>query len=433
MKNSLACYLFLFIWISSFFAANSKAQNADSLFNIQQITINGLKRTHSYVILRELPFSSGQFVTQKQIEQGVQNLKNLHIFSAVQHHLNPLTTGYELIIDIGEKWTTIPVFTLFSGGETYHFITGAYDPNVFGRYIEMGVQYENYNQTHSGWFWFYNPRYRNKRVRTGFDVLSLRRTRALYTTTGYREARYVRHQKQLSIFIDKEFTPSFLYGGSLQTSYFDIEDMSISKIELSQIEPNISPQTNSKTFALSQYVRFGKLNYDIYLVKDWNLQFNFTRLQSQVNTNHGFNRFVAEAKYFSRVGQHINIGARIRTGATSSDKLQDLFFIGGLSQLRGYFDGQFRGKYYWHTNIETRITTIKHSWFVIQSILFFDSAQIAFSASQLGADGELFSSYGFGFRLISPKIYRFNGRIDFAHANSPSQSNAISFGAQQFF
>jgi hypothetical protein len=70
----------------------------------------------------------------------------------------------------------------------------------------------------------------------------------------------------------------------------------------------------------------------------------------------------------------------------------------------------------------------------LQHIFFFDVVQPEKSLSSFAFDSEqLFPSTGIGFRLISPKIYRFNGRLDIAFPWRAGNATYISFGSQQFF
>ncbi len=115
-------------------------------------------------------------------------------------------------------------------------------------------------------------------------------------------------------------------------------------------------------------------------------------------------------------------------------QFQHKFYLGGLDSLRGFFDGQFRGEHMWVANIECRSTLVEKSKWVIQHNLFADLGK-TWDAEVFGLDG--FSSpiisYGTGFRLILPRIYRAVLRIDVARTEEPIKSFGVNFGVQQFF
>ncbi|MDX1812830.1 MAG: hypothetical protein R3240_12815 [Gammaproteobacteria bacterium] len=69
----------------------------------------------------------------------------------------------------------------------------------------------------------------------------------------------------------------------------------------------------------------------------------------------------------------------------------------------------------------------------MQHIFFLDVANAADHIADLNNTHNIVSSSGIGFRLISPKIYSFNGRLDFALYTSGTSSTSISLGTQHFF
>jgi outer membrane protein assembly factor BamA len=99
--------------------------------------------------------------------------------------------------------------------------------------------------------------------------------------------------------------------------------------------------------------------------------------------------------------------------------------------VRGYRDSQFRGNSYWAVNAEYRVAPIASRWFALQMVGFVDSGATADSLNpfiELDA-----ASVGGGVRIISPKIYGFVARFDYAYPIINGAGGALSFGAQQFF
>ena len=66
--------------------------------------------------------------------------------------------------------------------------------------------------------------------------------------------------------------------------------------------------------------------------------------------------------------------------------------------------------------------------------MFGDAAQLIDVTDPIESNTkDIFSSLGIGLRLGSPKIYRFNARLDIAFATSHPATSRISFAVQQFF
>ncbi|MEK7748341.1 MAG: POTRA domain-containing protein [Nitrospirota bacterium] len=148
---------------------------------IDSINVTGLKRTKESVIFRELRFA-GDPLAVESLQEGLQRLRNLQIFNWVQGEIGKGQNRSELTLRVEERWTTIPIFRVASGGETTSTIVGLYDINALGRYIELGGQYENLNGRHGGVVWFRNPRFLDQRLRIGGDFWLLTRNRDLYNT-----------------------------------------------------------------------------------------------------------------------------------------------------------------------------------------------------------------------------------------------------------
>jgi|TARA_Y100000768_G_C23871999_1_gene630895 outer membrane protein assembly factor BamA len=113
---------------------------------------------------------------------------------------------------------------------------------------------------------------------------------------------------------------------------------------------------------------------------------------------------------------------------------QYLNYIGGLSEVRGYRDGQFYDQTFYQSNIEHRFDLYHHSWGVIQAVVFTDQAKEAQTLAKITeSKDEILLSSGIGLRFISPKIFRFVGRLDYAQTHTRFVDQNISFGIQQFF
>ena len=108
--------------------------------------------------------------------------------------------------------------------------------------------------------------------------------------------------------------------------------------------------------------------------------------------------------------------------------------MGGFENVRGYFDGQLRGKQYWQSNLEFRGILLERNWYYLQGVVFGDAAQLIDATDPVESNtDDIFSSVGVGLRIGSPKIYRFIARLDVALATSHPATSRISFGVQQFF
>lgn len=401
---------------------------------ISHINIIGLKKTKAYVVRRELLFTEGDELTPTLLLDSIQRLKNLRIFTKVLPFITLKENNHvELTLEIEERWTTIPFFNISSGGETFNTVIGAYDINAFGRYIEVGGQYDNWNGEHGGVAWFRNRRLFNQRILFGADIWTTKRPYTLLTSSAEKQGNYTLDQKKLNLLFEREIKLWFVVGLTLQIRSSKIIDVSTNdKIDsfTQNLLKNTSRTSDSSTIF---FTRIGKLNYDTYLVNGKESRLYFKYAGAETGSKDKIKKIVWENTAFWRLPFTANAGVRFNMAAIQTDRIQDFFYVGGFKHIRGYFDGQFRSKAYWLANAEYRIPSYKSDWLVIQHIFFLDVANASNQLADLTKLDRVIYSGGTGIRIISPKVYSFNGRLDFALLSSQKTQSFISFGVQQFF
>ena len=382
---------------------------------LSKIEISGLGRTSQSVVFQELRFREGDRISVADYDESIQRLRNLRIFSVVEPHIEMKDDGtVALSIGLEEKWTTVPITKFSSGGGAQHLIVGTYDINVLGKYKEVGGQYENYNGKHSAVLWYRNPRFLKRRLLFGIDGWTVRRPVTLYDTRALVIDDFALDRKKLNLFVEWEYQAWLTVGTGFE---FDRDKYS-----------DITSNTNIARLNLT----LGRLNYDNYLIKGHYLRLDLEQAIDSGKDTESFSRMLWDGQLYFRTPLYSNIALHMRFGLSNADPIQHQFAVGGLENVRGYFDGQFRGKTFWQLNAEFRLPSYRSRWFVLQHIFFYDATQTSDELNEL-FDSHYRSSYGSGIRLISPKVYRLTARIDYALTNSATGASAISFGAQQFF
>lgn len=419
MPQEKISHVFIRIILLLLFCLESAAATTQESLSTQpilsQIELSGLQRTSPDVIEQELLIKKGETITLAAYEESIQRLRNLRLFSEVTPSIQLDQQGNATFTShFEEKWTIVPITKITSGGNARHITVGAYDINAFGKYKEVGGQYENYNGKHSAVLWYRNPRFFKKRLLFGIDGWTVRRPYTLYHPDASIDQAFVLDRKKLNSFIEWEYQPWLTLGTGLE-------------LDRDQYLGNTS---NANIMRFS--VNLGRINYDNYLLDGNYIRFDLEQALPIGEDAETFFRTSIDAQFFIRLPWYSNLAFHLRGGQTNSDATQHQFFIGGLENVRGYFDGQYHGKVFWQLNTELRFPSYRSKWFVLQHTLFFDATQ---TAEQLDSiiDTSLRTSYGSGIRLISPKVYRLTARIDYAITNSTTGASAISFGAQQFF
>lgn len=415
-------------------------------YRIDAIVVRGLTRTKREVVERELLFEEGDHATIYDIQESIQRLRNLGLFRWASFELRderiPLPDGTfsapadgaeprVLHIQVDERWTLIPFFTVAQGGGILSIAVGAFDINVFGRYFESGVQYNRFGDTNSVLAWFYDPRFLNERLFAGVSASWTNRVRFFFNNDGELDGGYFRERRSVVGALNREWHPWFRTGFQARLAYdsFSYDLIPDSAFEAQEARGGLPeavfdiPLTAS--FSLGDIDQYSYLREGVLL--SGALQIADDLWGSELDYIEGS----ATARGFLRLPFSSNIGARVGVGATTARDLEHLFYLGGFSAVRGYVDARFRGTHYWYANAEFRIPSLDSRWLVLQHIAFVDATGVGDSFGALGGvDG---ASAGVGLRILSPKIYSLVARFDYAFPLLGSRFSQFSFGSQQFF
>ena len=423
---------FVLVFLSFFVHARPQFDKKHDNKVLSQILVNGLSRTNRNVVINELDMKIGKKLNKVDFQESFNRLFNLQIFSEIDFKLKKNKDERStLLISVKERWTLIPIAKVLSGGGSTQFTFGAFDINVLGEFIELGAQYETLNGSPGFVHWFRNPRVFGKRFRLGYDIWNVTRNRLLFSSSvpsgevAETVGGYTVNRKRYNFFIDKEFIYWFNLGVGL-----DIIDSSASSSELgddiiSRNQQNgFSIPGELKEHAIYTYFRLGRLNFQNYLVEGFQTDWNFRFASEGLGGNETSHRITQNTRLFFLLPYEQNIGFNLAIGHSNSQKFQNNFFVGGLSNVRGFQDGQFVGTNFWQANAEYRISSFRSRRFVLQNTAFYDVGNVSGTLDKLFVDNprDPFHSVGLGVRLISPSIFS-PASIGFA---KPDNSTFIS-------
>lgn len=372
------------------------------------IRVDGVHRTRKATVLREFPANAA--TDSLAFEEGLRRLRNTALFAEVRG----TWTSDAQVVTLSEKWTTIPIVKLRSGGGVTAYTLGLYDPNLLGRYLEAGAQYENHEGTHSGVVWFRDPRFLGTRTLLGGDAWLTHRLREDFageTSRGWHGERRVR----LHLFAEPEVREGIVPHVGLE--WLD-DTLASDLLELpSELSPTRRPGLASRSLVANFGLRLGTIDTDLEMQEGWTLE---PRADASL-TGPSFLRESVEARGFLRAASRLNFGARVFWGTGSQRSEFHDWRIGGLEQVRGLPDNFLLGDQAWFTNIEARATVWRGDFLRVQTVAFADAGGVP------GVDRR--ASLGAGLRILSPKLYRLVLRLDWAHGFQ----GGLSGGLQQFF
>lgn len=396
---------------------------------IKSVQIQGNNKTKESVIKNIISINDKTTLHSDEIEARVQELRNTNLFSDVDYKIK----DNNLFIEVEEKWTTIPIFKFNSGGGVSQTILGVYDPNLFGRYIELGTQYERLEETNSYVFWFKNPRLFGSSHGIELQAWSINRLRTKYqqeiddkrVINGFlhkRDKLYLAYYKKLSA----QRNISFFY--EYNEDHFSEELVPI-EVRDANIEVGLPPKSTFHFLGIS--LKEESLKGQSHLQHGYSYQLQTRIGLTREDNIRDFFDIEMNLKYYKRVFKESILAQRILAATTSTESLQYWNYLGGVDRIRGFVDNRFAGRHFILSNTELRTPVLQTKNTITQAVTFLDFASIDDDIENIGEiDG---ASTGLGLRLILPKVYRFVLRLDYATYLEAKDDNEISFGVQQFF
>lgn len=439
----ISAFLFLTPVYALSAAETEKSEKSPVGRYLNDIQVHGNTRTKAYVILRELEFKKGDLLTEALIAESKRRLLNLRIFTSVDFSYQFLTQKksgkkfVNLTITVQERWTTLPILKAGDAGGTQFYTIGVYDINFLGRYLEIGAQYESLNGEPAGVTWFRNPRLFGERLLFGYDLWFINRNRELFDQAGSIDstAAFSLEKNRYHFFLKKELAWWLELGIGLDLLQEEVNQDNLDDEQRAQnAQVGFDPTDESEQLFLEFTLRLGRLNFDNYLIEGFQTDIEFKTAQEGLLTDQSESRWTIQSRNFWKLPHLQNIGLNLKIGQTDTTLLQNEFFVGGLSEVRGFEDGQFRGNAFWQANAEYRVPSWTSPNFVLQHVFFYDVGNAGEKFSELFDETEeSFHSLGTGVRLISPKVFRFNLRMDIAKTFGREGDSAFSIGLQQFF
>jgi hypothetical protein len=425
-------------------SAKLYAKKGVNAYKISKIQVDGLKRTKRSTVVNELEFVPGDTVSKRQIVQALTNVRNTELFGEVRFKLSGDRNQTTLTIIIQERWTTIPIIKFSSGGGVSQTAFGVFDPNVLGRSLELGGQYERLAGTNSGVAWIRKNRigstpygldiqyWLSNRIRTKYD----QQAEEAVPTNGFLQKR-----SKLYLGVSRRLPFQLKALVSYEFNGDTFSDDVLSE-EVQEQVPNVVLPPETKV----HFVGFG-LSYGEIKTKNLNLS-GFSLFG---NVRHGFVSNEADYEttipqtaamenfweanlqllYYHSLPFNLTFAQRAAGGGTSTNIEQYLFYVGGLDRIRGFSDNRFFGRYYWLSNTELRWVALQKKWVALQPTVFLDVVSNVNHISDLF--GVTAASGGAGLRVILPHLYRFVIRFDYAKTLKKADTGDFSFGGQQFF
>lgn len=407
--------------------------NTTKIFGIQ---VSGATRTDLAWLERYLGIEFPAEISEADVVQIRRKLMTADVFTDVRIRVEGSTS--KLVIDLDEKWTTIPVIRGAYGGGTPLLVAGIYDMHAFGRLLTLGAETKKYGSSPPGFtLWAKLPRAGSGKGSTGIELWRDFRRRSYYSgsgelsgTLGFDSA-YARFYHLVPILAEVDpLDPEILQAGVELLTRRDrqplVEDIPAAQLNLPE------GQNSTEHRFLASFV------FDNMEVEDQQLGGQRLLIKSGVSQSEGVtdpglsNYSEAEAFSFYRPENNINIATHAYLQVAGSPTVANAFHLGGFDSVRGFPDGIRHGAFAAYGNLEVRREALTAKWLKVATVVFADVGIAGKDFAEARQD--VFRSAGTGIRLSIPKVHRLVFRLDYAWGKSEKISTSgISLGLNQFF
>ena len=400
-----------------------EAAGEDLMENLFQV--KGLKRTNLSVIETEVAICN----CLHKDEQLKQTLLGTGLFQTVD--IFKLEDGQTQIV-VEEKWTTIPILKFNSGGGVKQTTIGVYDPNVLGKRIELGLQYESLSKAPSWVAWNKIPRLFGSRFFSDLQFWDTSRIRLKYNQaveTAELTKALLHESEKIYFAIGYDFISEFRLRLTLEQNRDRFTTDFIPSNTLSLVSGQIIPPPSDFVFVGTQ-LEWGRLEIVNNSPKGNLVSLSIKQGHSNRSEQNDFISSHFEVSSYTHWGDLL-YAFRFRLGMTDSKVLQYWNYLGGLDSIRGFVDNRFASAHYWNFNNEVRKFVSEDANYIFQAAAFLDTVGINEAGNKL--QNLHAASVGLGGRLILPKFYRVIVRLDLAQPILKKDSESVSVGIQQFF
>ncbi len=405
-------------------------------FSSPVLIISGAQKTDISVFERELRLSEHSEATSEEtlifLAQSFQKrLEQMQLFSKVVVNVSKSSMPGEFSVEVEEKWTTIPIVKVSSGGGVQQLTVGIFDPHVFGQFLEVGTQYEKLGKESSFVGWFKNPRWLSQDLVLDLQYWNTRRVRIKYDQTAdepLEKQGFVLHREKLYLGVEPKLSPTLVARLSLENNKDDFNRDSLSDEQKAKFSAFPLPQETEVTL-LGVGLDWGKIQTLGFQIEGSKISFNAKHAFVKNQEAPDFNQ--AEISWLGATSSFANWVQRLMAGSTTTSLLPYWNYFGGLDRIRGFSDNRFSGRYYLLSNSEARFPLLEQPRYILQGTLFLDALSAAEKTEDL--DRLTAASSGLGLRMILPQIYRAVARLDYARTLRRSDDQSLSFGLQQFF
>lgn len=292
---------------------------------VDTVLIFGNEKTHNEVILREIPFTFPDTLTESDFQLIQNRLTNLFLFSRVELRLQPDPAGNRLLILVTEHWYIFPLPILFINERDWSKISAGL------QFTHFNFRGRNEKFSIGGWLG-YNPAFQINYYNPwlGKDARLILGANFIYRKRANKIFDFDESQVKFALTIGRQINLNF----KIQTT------LAVQQVKLPEPYQAYSASGKGKdifpNIALEMTADYRDL-YE-YPKKGWFLQASLQK-SGFGGKQPDFWRFSSDSRIYGSIAGGIVLAARNRTIANLGTlPIYDRSFLGFEERVRGYFD-----------------------------------------------------------------------------------------------
>ncbi|WP_299799258.1 POTRA domain-containing protein [uncultured Maribacter sp.] len=402
---------------------------------IENIEIEGLKRTKESFIRRLIKVKPGSVYDSLKIATDIERLNRLPgVANANSTIIENSATKYSVTYTIVENFTIIPGLRVSqaNNGEESAFRVSAFEFNLFGQGQLLGGFYSKDVFNSYGVFWEAPFLFSNK-LGVGVNYQSNITFEPIFAENNgvSEDFRYRKQAFQASLLYEHDFHNRAELGFSFGNQEYNLQP--------DQPNTELPDQIKASTIGIIGEYEFNDLLIEYQYLSGFRNQTNIEYL-----FNSGASEFIPNAfiginnlEYFKRVGKKGNFANRLKLSYTTNrDSPFAPFTLDNQINIRGVGNTVDRGTASIVLNTEYRHTLFEKGWFVVQGNTFLDAGtwrNPGNDISQLFDGSSVRVNPGLGLRFIHKRIFNTVIRIDYGFGIANAKTSGLVFGIGQFF
>jgi len=372
---------------------------------VEDIVAKGNTKTKSYVITREMRTKKGEPFNAKDARRSMQKLYNLGFFEDVNLKLQPgkQPGGTVLEVTVVEQKTgTFSVGGGYSAADGILGIITVGDKNFRGTGDNASIHWEFGGKTATAGNYTLNyqkPWLDRKETSLGFSLYNMISQYTDFDTNGDSISTYNRRYRGFDVTLGRptnDYLSHFITFKNRWDEYVDY----VSGVNYNTDAPYAADNYINNNYGLTRSIILSRVfdSRDSNTNPSEGTRYSLSAELAGLGGNFNFNKYTAEARHYWKVGKTQVVAARGTFGYGSGDiPYMQLFAAGGITNLRGYRDDQFKGNRLFATTAEYRFPVAKR----VQAAIFVDLGN-AWQSDSFDFVKDLKFGYGAGLLVITP-------------------------------